>query len=285
MNTTPLFAVLLLLDLSPAASAQWPERSNAQLPRGADGRVLLSAPAPRSARGTPDLSGVWLPEPDPKGQREGVEHTVFPRYLMDVTQDLEHAGSTLLPGAEARYRERLARDSADDPIANCQPAGTPRIFSLAKPTKIIETPGAMLLLHEHDTTFRQIFTDGRPLPEDPLPTWMGYSIGRWEGDTFVATTAGLTDRSWLDVQGHPHTEALVLTERFRRIDLGHLDVEVTYTDPGTFKAPLTITQKLRLLPGQELIEYFCADNEKDRPRYGARTRPETAVAPGQGVVE
>jgi hypothetical protein len=96
---------------------------------------------------------------------------------------------------------------------------------------------------------------------------MGYSIGRWAGDTFVVTTAGLTDRSWLDVNGHPHTEALVMTERFRRIDVGHMDVEVTYTDAGTFKTPLTITQKMRLLPDQDRIEYFCTDNEKDRFRY------------------
>ena len=127
------------------------------------------------------------------------------------------------------------------------------MFSFTRPTKIIETPGLTLLLHKSDTTYRQIFTDGRPLPEDPFPTWMGYSIGRWDEDTFVVTTSGLTDRSWLDVQGHPHTEALVLTERFRRIDIGHMDVEVTYTDPATFQTPLTITQRLRLLPDQELM--------------------------------
>jgi hypothetical protein len=125
----------------------------------------------------------------------------------------------------------------------------------------------MLLLHEHDTTYRQIFTDGRPLPEEPFPTWMGYSIGRWDHDTFVVTTIGLTDRIWLDVQGHPQTEALVMTERFRRIDVGHMDIEVTYADPGAFKTPLTITHRLRLLPDQEMIEYFCSDNEKDRHRY------------------
>jgi hypothetical protein len=113
---------------------------------------------------------------------------------------------------------------------------------------------------------------------------MGYSIGRWEGDTFVATTIGLTDRSWLDVAGHPHSEALVLTERFRRVDLGHLDVEVTYTDPATFRTPLTITQKLRLLPDQELLEYFCADNEKDRHRY-ATGSPASAEASASNVVE
>jgi hypothetical protein len=260
-------SVALALSLPPAVRAQWPVRVIPDLPRTADGKVNLTAPALRTSHGTPDLSGLWMPEPDPKGKPEGVENTVFPRYLINVTQDLEDPDAVLVPSAESRYRERLATDGAADPIAHCQPPGSPRIFSLMKPTKIIEIPGVTLLLHEHDTTYRQIFTDGRPLPEDAFPTWMGYSIGRWDGDTFVVTTSGLTDRSWLDVSGHPHSEALVMTERFRRIDVGHMDVEVTYTDPGTFKTPLTITQKLRLLPDQELIEYFCTDNEKDRERY------------------
>jgi hypothetical protein len=259
--------ILFLLVLAPAASAQWPARTIPNVPRSSDGTVNLTAPTPRTSHGRPDLSGLWMPEPDPNGKPEGVENTVFPRYLMNVTKDLEDPSDLLVPAAESRYRERLATDGAEDPIAHCRPPGSPRIFSLPRPTKIIETPGVMLLLHEHDTTYRQIFTDGRPLPEEPFPTWMGYSIGRWDHDTFVVTTIGLTDRIWLDVQGHPHTEALVLTERFRRVDVGHMDIEVTYTDPGTFRTPLTITHKLRLLPDQDMIEYFCSDNEKDRHRY------------------
>jgi hypothetical protein len=266
MHRTAL-CLAFLLSLPLAVSAQWPARPMPGLPRTGDGKMNLTAPPPRTSRGTPDLSGLWTPEPDPNGKPEGVENAVFPRYLMNVTQDLKDPNGVLVPAAESLYRERLATDSAADPIAHCQPPGSPRIFSLARPTKIIETPGIMLLLHEHDTTYRQIFTDGRPLPEDPIPTWMGYSIGRWDQDTFVVTTTGLTDRSWLDVLGHPHTEALVMTERFRRIDVGHLAVEVTYTDSGTFKTPLTITQRLQLLPDQDLIEYFCSDNERDRQHY------------------
>jgi hypothetical protein len=263
------FCFAFLLSLPLAASAQWPARPTPGLPRSGDGNVNRTAPAPRTSHGTPDLSGLWMTEPDPDGKPEGVENTVFPRYLMNVTQDLKDANEVLVPSAELLYRKRQATEGADDPIAHCQPPGSPRIFSLMRPTKIIETPGVTLLLHEHDTTYRQIFTDGRPLPEDPFPTWMGYSIGRWDGDTFVVTTIGLTDRSWLDVLGHPHTEALVMTERFRRVDVGHMDIEVTYTDPGTFKTPLTVTQKLRLIPDQEMIEYFCTDNEKDRLHYVA----------------
>ena len=259
--------VVILLGLGSTARAQWPARMTPDVPRNSDGSVNLTAPAPRTSHGTPDLSGLWMPEPDPSGKREGVENTVFPRYMMNVTQDLKDSMSAFVPAAASLYRDRFATEGAEDPIAHCQPAGSPRIFSLPRPTKIIETPGVVLLLHEHETTFRQVFTDGRQLPEDPLPTWMGYSIGRWEGDVFVVTTTGLTDRSWLDVDGHPHSEGLMMTERFRRIDVGHMDVEVTYVDANTFKAPLTITQKLRLLPDQDLIESYCSDNEKDRSHY------------------
>jgi len=261
--------VAFLVSLPVAARAQWPTRTTPHLPRGADGAVDLMAPAPRSSHGTPDLSGLWMPEPDPTGKPEGVENAVFPRYMMNVTQDLEDAAGVLLPAPEAQYRKRLAAGSVDDPIAHCQPPGSPRILSLPKPMKIVDTPGLMLLLHEHDTTYRQIFTDGRPLPDDPFPTWMGYSVGRWDHDVFVVTTKGVTDRSWLDVSGHPHSDALVMTERFRRVDVGHLEIEITYSDPGTFRMPLTITRKLRLLPDQELIEFFCTDNEKDREHYVA----------------
>jgi len=261
------FSAALLVGLASTANAQWPSRPTPGLPRTPDGKPDLAAPAPRTSRGTPDLSGLWASEPDPQGKPEGVENAVFPRYLMNVMQDVKDANEVLTPAAAELYRERLANDSVDDPIAHCQPPGAPRIFSFSRPTKIVETPGLVLLLHEQDTSYRQIFTDGRPLPDDPFPNWMGYSVGAWDGDTFVVTTVGLTDRSWLDVTGHPHTEALRLVERFRRVDAGHLVIEVTYTDPGTFRTPLIIRQKLRLLPDSEIIESFCTDNEKDRWHY------------------
>jgi hypothetical protein len=254
------------LSVPAAARSQWPALTIPDLLLSGDGTVSLTAPAPRTSGGTPDLSGLWIPEPDPRGNPEGVENVVFPRYLMNVAQDLRET-NVLVPAAEALYRERLATDGVNDPIAHCQPPGSPRVFSLPKPTKIVRHQASCCCCMSTTQHARQIFTDGRPLPDDPVPTWMGYSIGRWDHDTFVVTTAGLTDRSWLDAAGHPHTEALVMTERFRRIDVGHMDIEVTYTDPGTFRTPLTITQKLRLLPGQELIRVLCSDNEKDQQRY------------------
>ena len=224
--------VAFLLSLPSAASAQWPAHAMPHLPRNADGTVNLTAPAPRTSHATPDLSGLWIPEPDPNGKPEGVENTVFPRYLMNVTQDLARRDRRARSRRRSQYRKRLATEASTIRSRTVSRQARHASLSLAKPTKIIETPGVMLLLHEHDTTYRQIFTDGRSLPEDPFPTWMGYSIGRWDQDVFVVTTSGLTERSWLDVLGHPHTEALVMTERFRRVDVGHMNVEVTYTGPG-----------------------------------------------------
>jgi len=131
----------------------------------------------------------------------------------------------------------------------------------------VQARGLVLLLHEKETTFRQIFTDGRALPADPHPTFMGYSIGRWDGDTFVVTSAGFSDQSWLDQVGHPHSEAMRMTERYRRLDAGHLDVEITVTDPAVLKAPITATQHFLLIPDGELIEYYCSENEKDISHY------------------
>src|SRR4030095_15247998 len=177
MQRTAL-CIAVFLSLSAPAAAQWPVRMPAGLPRSADGTGNLAAPPPRTSHGTPGLSGLWIPEPDPNGKPGGVENTVFARYLFDVTQDLKAGNDVLVPFAEATYRKRLATEGADDPIAHCQPPGSPRIFSLSRPTKIVETPGLVLLLHEHDTSYRQIFTDGRSLPEDPLPASVVYSLGR-----------------------------------------------------------------------------------------------------------
>ena len=133
--------------------------------------------------------------------------------------------------------------------------------------KIVQARGLVLLLHEKETTFRQIFTDGRDLPPDPHPTFMGYSIGRWDGDTFVVTSTGFTDQSWLDGSGHPHSEAMRMTERYRRIDAGHLEVDITVTDSKVLNAPITAKQHFLLIPDGDLIEYYCTENEKDVGHY------------------
>jgi len=135
------------------------------------------------------------------------------------------------------------------------------------PYKIIQTHGMTAMLYERDTTFRQVYTDGRKLPVDPQPTWLGYSVGKWDGDSLVVETVGFNDRSWLDVRGHTHSDALHLTERFHRLDFGHMEVQLTIDDPKTLSRPFTIKLKQRLQPDTDLLEDFCNENEKDLIHY------------------
>jgi hypothetical protein len=250
-----------------SANAQWPSFPAPGLTRTADGRVDLAAPPPR-VDGKPDLSGLWRPRPDPLGKVEGVENTVFPRYMENVAIDTNRDPLAVLrPEYVDLVRPRLEPLGLHDPINRCAPPGALRLLSLPPPMKIVHARGLVLLLHEKETTFRQIFMDGRELPTDPHPTFMGYSIGRWDGDTLVVTSSGFTDQGWLDGAGHPQSESLRMTERYRRTDTGHLQVEITVTDPKVLKAPITATQHFLLIPDGELIEYYCTENEKDVPHY------------------
>jgi hypothetical protein len=263
----PALCIACLVTLTAPAFAQWPAFPAPDLVRTADGKVDLTASAPR-VDGKPDLSGLWRPRPDPLGQVGGVENVVFPRYMDDVAIDANADPLAIVrPEYADVVRNRLEPFGLHDPINRCAPPGALRLLSLPPPVKIVQARGLVLLLHEKETTFRQIFTDGRDLPADPHPTFMGYSIGRWDGDTFVVTSRGFTDQSWLDMTGHPHSEAMQMTERYRRIDTGHLQVEITVTDPSVLKTPITATQHFLLIPDGELIEYYCTENEKDVSHY------------------
>jgi hypothetical protein len=270
MKRLLLFAAVLLA--SAPAAAQWPERRDPTLPRTPDGKVNMTARAPRTS-GRPVLNGVWLSRPDPLGTPGGVENDILPRYFVNSAED--HKGPPtdgVTPAFVPLFADRLKGQGVDDPIAHCKPAGIPRLVSFPNPVKIIETPSVVLMLYENDMTFRQVFTDGRPLPPDPDPAYMGYSVGAWEGQAFVVTSSGFRDRGWLDAMGRPHSDALRVTERYRRIDTGHMQVDVTITDSKSLTAPLTFTQHLLLQPDQDVIEYFCNDNEKDREHY-VRPKP------------
>jgi len=156
------------------------------------------------------------------------------------------------------------------PISHCLPEGMPLVEMAPAPYKIVQTPGATFMLYERDTTYRQIYTDGRKLPRDPQPTWLGYSVGRWEGDIFVVESIGFNDRGWLDARAHGHSEALRLTERFHRLDFGHMELQLTFDDPKTYTRPFTVTLKQRLIPDSDLLESFCAENEKDTVHVDGR---------------
>jgi hypothetical protein len=229
-------------------AAQWPDHRTPGVRRTADGKVDLSAAAPRAADGKPDLSGVWR-------VRQG-------SYLVYVTSDLKP--EEILPWAAAVYQERAKNFRKDtDGIACLPPGPKAGISGLAFPMKIVQTPSLVVVLYEYQTIYRQIFVDGRTLPpDDPNPTWMGYSVGKWDRDTLVVTTGGFNDRTTLDLGGHPHTEALRVTERFHRRDVGHIDLQVTLDDPKAYARPWTLPIELDLMPDGELIEYVC-ENERD----------------------
>ena len=255
-----LLALALGVAAADPAAAQWPNYPSQGIPRTTAGRPDLSATAPRTADGKPDLSGIWVSEKDPAGIAGGVEGIVAPKYMIDITRDLDRADVPLQPWAAALHKERIARQYADNPMLQCLPAGVPRLDAYTHPYKILQTRGLIAILYESMTMFRQIFMDGRELPKDPQPTWLGYSIGTWEGDTLVVHTTGFNDKSWLDGTGHPHSDAMHLVERFRRLDIGHMDIEITIDDPKAYTKPLTYTQRQELLADSELIEYICNEN-------------------------
>lgn len=186
---------------------------------------------------------------------------------MNLAADLKPGEVPFQPWAQTVFNQRRDGTRAkDDPAARCMP-GMPKLNALPYPFKIYDTPGAVVILYEGFTTYRQIFTDGRNLPKDPQPSWMGYSVGRWEGDTLVAETIGIQESTWMDNAGHPHSDALHLTERFKRRDFGHMDLQMTIDDPKAYTKPWTVTEDPHLVPDTELLEWIC-ENEKDYSHLG-----------------
>jgi len=266
--------IALLLLWTSSATAQWAKYSDNSIPRSRDGKADLKAKTPRARDGKPDLSGVWQADPDPAGKPAGVQivesihdNFIIPRYFVDVTADIPPNQSLLQPAAAATFMQNLQSGGKNDPIAHCKPTGVPAIANVPIPFKIIQTEKIVVILYEEGSVFRQVFLDARKTVEDPQPRWMGYSTGRWEGDTLVVDSVGFTSKSWLDRLGHTHSDSMRLTERYRRTDLGHLEFEVTIDDPKTFTRPLKYTQKATLVPDEDLLEYFCTENEKDTQHY------------------
>jgi len=261
-----VIVVVSTMLLHGAAGAQWPDRPASGIPRTPDGKPNLSAPAPRTPDGKPDLSGVWLPDPGAGGTK-GIGETLRSPFFVDITTGLDPQQVPFQPWAEAQYRRHRERNMMDDPTARCQPTGVPALDTYPFPFKVLQTPGLLVILYENNTDFRQIFSDGRDLPRDPQPAWMGYSTGKWDGDVFVVDSIGFDERSWLDRTGHPHSDALRVIERFRRLDVGRMDVQITIDDPKAYTRPITFTQALKLLPDGELLEHFCTDNEKSAQHF------------------
>ena len=226
---------------------QWLKQPTAGLPRTPDGKPDLAAPVPRGEAGRPVLSGLWRPAPSLVG---------------DITRGYSGGTVPYQPWAETLFKKRVADFARDDPSAKCIMGGVPRADFVPYPFKIFEVPGMVVILYEAIQGYRQIFTDGRQLPKDPNPAWMGYSVGRWEGDVFVVESSGFNDDVWLDNMGRPATAALRVTERFVRRNMGQMDIDITIDDPKAYTQPWNVTQRLALQPDAELIEYICNENNR-----------------------
>jgi hypothetical protein len=281
MNTwlTSASFVVLAASLPSSSAAQWAKRPDASVPRTADGKVNLTAPAPKTPDGKPDLSGVW----ENIGWREGAaaggsvsgtggapgsrsadtRRPAAPSIAMffDIGAGVQ-GGLPFQPWARELKNKRTAENAKDNPDAHCLPLGNMQLHLHPEPRKIIWSPKQIVILYEGNGGVRQIFMDGRPLPgADAQPWWFGYSTGNWVGDTLVVETSGFRDGGWLDVNGSPLTDMGKMTERFRRVNVGTLEMELTVDDPKAYTRPWTVKVTQRLMADDELIEFVCQENE------------------------
>ena len=280
MRSIPVLLSVLCLCVS-VLQAQWLNYPTPGLPRTTDGKVNLTAPMPKTADGKPDLSGVWHVQPTGLAEMKrlfgndvdvvqvpGMEIDTVSKYGISVLMDFKpgeepvqkHVGDSV-----AQNQQRS--NSGLDNLSRCLPASIPLATLLSEVTKIVQTPGLTLVMHEIDNGTRQIYTDGRPHPKDPNPSWLGYSAGKWDNDTLVVETIGFNGKAPLDILGHPRSESMRITERYRRRDVGHLDVAITFDDPVNYTRPFTINVTHLLQPDTDILEYFC-ENEKDRAHMG-----------------
>ena len=236
--------------IASCTSGQWLNYPAPRIPRLPDGKPNLSAPTPRSPDDKPDLSGLWTYDLPAIPNAVQVDQQRFQVNLEEIV---------LTPEGKALQQKRRENYF---PGAQCLPEPLPRRYG-AHPFKILTLGGLVVILYESQTTYRQIFMDGRELPKDPNPAWAGYSVGKWDGDTLVVDTSGFNDDEWILPGRRPHSDALHIIERFRRPDFGHLEIQFTIDDPKVYAKPWTIKQNHHLLLDTDLLEYICNENEKD----------------------
>jgi len=270
-----VFSVFVLTS-SAHVVGQWVTYPTANVPRLADGQPDLKARPPRQPDGKPDFIGFWQPD----RQRECTPDLASKVRLTQPCKPGERVtvpngpasvpgGLPLQPWAAEIAKKRTADLSKDDPHPRCQPDNYPRVYWLPHFTKMFFVPGELLMLNEWNAQFRQIYTDGRPFPDDPHPIYSGYSIGKWEGDTFVITTKGFRDDQWLDTAGNPITDAATMTERITRPNFGTLNLAITIDDPKAYTKPFTIDINMKIMIDTQMIEEFCLENERDSARLFA----------------
>jgi hypothetical protein len=278
-----IWALPVMAALSTSLWAQWPDYPTANVPKK-DGKPDLTGPAPRTRDGKPDLSGLWeLGRPPGAGQRGTPSNAPLPTTQAPpapVNDGLPPVatffnigagfkeGLPFTPWAAELRKKRESTNAKDNPDAHCLPIGLTQLHMHPQPRKIIQTPDVIVILYEAQGEVRQIFTDGRPLPNnDPQPFWRGYSVGHWEGDTLVVETIGFRDDVWLDVNGSPLTNTGKMTERFRRPNYGNMEITITIEDPKAYTKPFTVRVNHRIMLNTDLIEFVCNENEKSSPFY------------------
>jgi hypothetical protein len=284
LRTTALVAVLAAL--SAPAFAQWPRYPSPNVPRTADGEPDLKGPVPRTADGKPDLTGLWeirrggfagpppggipadgAPPPPPSAPPPPPPGTPPLAAFFDIGANIE-GGAPYQPWAKEVRDQRVADGMKDNPDAHCLPMGYMQLHGHPQPRKIVQTPDMIVIMYEGNSGLRQIFTDGRSLPDnDPQPWWYGYSVGRWEDDELVVESIGFRDDGWLDVNGSPLTDQGKIVERFRRPDFGSLEIDITIDDPKAYTAPFTVRINQQIMLDEELIEFICNENEKSTVHF------------------
>ena len=282
LSVTTAFAILGTLFVSTSLAAQWIRSPAAEVPRKADGSVNMAAPAPRLADGKPDFSGIWTTaEPNrPTGGLSGPSNqsAAGPAPIVDdkpgdpraitASRQMSNIGVDLPGGLPYQpwlvpiVKERTANNAIGDPHIRCLPDNFLRAYGLPHLLKFVHSPGLLVVLNEMNAGYRQVFTDARPLPDNPNPSWQGYSSAKWSGDTLVVDTIGLRDDTWIDWSGSVLTEAAKVREQIRRPDFGHLEIQVTVDDPKAYTKPWTVTLKQRIVVDTELIDEICLENEK-----------------------
>jgi hypothetical protein len=278
-------AVLGMLLASPYLFSQWIKQPTAGVPRKADGTVNMSAPAPRMADGKPDFSGIWTTA-EPNNRRSVVlsspKDQVGPRDAQSSNEVQSPGNPSAITGSRQManigvdlpgglpyqpwlvpiVKERTDNNAIDDPHIRCLPDNFLRAYGLPHLLKFVHSPNLLVVLNEMNAGYRQVFTDARPLPNDPTPTWQGYSSAKWSGDTLVIDTIGLRDDTWIDWSGSVVTEAAKVREEIRRPDFGHLEIQVTVDDPNAYTKPWSVILKQRIVVDTELIDEICLENEK-----------------------
>jgi hypothetical protein len=257
-----------LLAMSLSAGAQWIGYATKGVPKRADGSVDMTAAAPRLANGKPDFSGIWISDRTPEGEETRSDGNGLSSGRLMEDLGAEIGGLPYQPWLVPIVKERTENLHIDDPHIRCLPDNFLRAYGLPHLLKFVHTPDLLVVLNEMNAGYRQVFTDARPLPDDPSPSWQGYSSGQWQGDTLVIDTIGVRDDTWIDWNGSVLTEAAHVREEIRRPDFGHLEIRVTVDDPRAYTKPWTVTLHQRIVVDAELIDEICLENEQFVQRMG-----------------